>query len=149
MSDTRTLDLYTTDSATKWTEQGRAEFARMADHVASLAIAYGPNHPWTRDAALSFAHVTGTIVGWGDATIRRDGPLSLVCSAVGMTIGVVFHRTWRGCTNVLADGQKCHAVIEDSGKVWTFVTGSPMCTGEHTPEYPLYAPTPGTWATHS
>jgi hypothetical protein len=152
MTETRAIELAQGETIIRWSEQARDEWARMANHVAVLASAYGPEHKYATEAAASFARIAGQLIGWGNVVVGRDGDLSLIChtvskdGSVGMVFGLIFHTVRRSCTR-----KDCHAVINDGGKAWTFNPNTyPMCEdGQHVPSYPLDAPHPGTWSFHS
>lgn len=147
----KTFEIDSTSTATTWTEQARDEFARMGHHVQALATAYGPTSKQATDASASLARVLSSLVGWGDVSVHRDGHLSLICNQKGgMVFGLIWHGVRRGCTRDVALGKRCHAVINDDGKAWTYMPGYPVCEdGKHVLTYPLDAPAPGTWSFHS
>jgi hypothetical protein len=72
--------------------------------------------------------------------------LSLICTAGNrLVFGLIFHGRRRICTNTA-----CEAYINDDGRVWSCnYERFPPLDHEHTPSYPLDAPTPGTWSFHS
>jgi hypothetical protein len=95
---------------------------------------------WHRQLAGLFG------MGLGARTrVSKDGERSLlVCTASGITFGVIFHGARRRC---LADN--CAATIGDDGRACPPYQGAPVLDHEHTPSYPLDAPQPGEWSFHS
>jgi hypothetical protein len=135
-----------TDSAVVWTDQGRAEYQKMAYHVAAIAYYHGKGSDYHVAAADSFARVSESIVGWGNVRVARDGDLSLICSARGLTFGIIFHKTHRSCT---VEG--CREYLSDEGRVWSYQRTDERKVQLHRHEwlYPIGAPIPGSWSFHS
>ncbi len=117
--------------------------ARMRGHVASLALNFGERSTEYILAVGSLNRVIAGLFGWRKVNLWRDGELSVCGIADGITFGLIFHATRRGCKN---DG--CKAVINDDGHAWVYMPTERMCDA-HDPTYPLDCPAPGTWSFHS
>jgi hypothetical protein len=122
--------------------------AAASAHCARLGAYFGTNSHQYRDATCSWQRSLSTLFSMGlgaASTVSRDGPLSLlVRTSGGYTYGIIFHPATRRCTN---DG--CTTWIYDTGHTHTPPGGTACTDGQHTPAYPLDAPTPGTWSLHS
>lgn len=140
----RVLD---TDTAVVWTQQARETYQAMIWHVDQLGRAYGEEHKWTREAATSLAHVSSSIVGWGNVRVTRDDTLSLFCQARGgFVFGIIFHGIARRC---LVAG--CTKYANDQGGLYHYGNRDQEQVQLHRHRwlYPLDAPTPGSWSFHS
>lgn len=150
---TRHPEVWGTNSAVILSKEARETIQAMAWHIGALSTAYGAGHKWTSEAATSYANIMSSMVGWGDVTVHRDGPLALVCherlpsGGVGIVFGLIFHGIRRGCKT-----EGCGAILGDDGDIWTYSSQySPiLCEPQdHDWLYPAGAPMPGTWSFHS
>lgn len=144
--DTVGTKILADDVAVVWTEDGRAEYQRMAYHVASLASVYGPTSKWATEAATSFAKISASMSGWGDVRVSRDGYLSLFCRTNSIVFGLIFHPVRRSCT---VDG--CPMYANNEGKTYHYRLSSEIQVQLHKHQwlYGLDQPIPGTWSFHS
>jgi hypothetical protein len=117
-------------------------------HIHALATHYGRDSDTYLDALDSWhRHLSHLFaLGFGAHTrISRDGDLSLfVRTACGLVYAVIFHGEDRRCTD-----PACRALIGDDGTTPAYSSTSTVLDHEHTPTYPLGAPRPGTWSSHS
>jgi hypothetical protein len=115
-------------------------------HIHALSTHYGRDPDTYLDALESWhRHLSHLFdLGFGAHTrVSRDGDLSLfVHTACGLVYAVIFHGQHRRCTD-----PACGALIADHGATSAFT--STVLDHEHTPTYPLGAPRPGTWSSHS
>jgi hypothetical protein len=131
------------------TSEARTEIQRAAARIAGLGSFFGERSPQYTKAATSWARVMASVFGmpWSESVrVSSDGSNSLgLIVTGGITMGVIFHADRRYCRK---DG--CHAVINDDGAAWTYSPGDAVCEdGQHDLAYPLDAPAPGTWSTHT
>ena len=117
-------------------------------HIHALGTWYGRDSDTYRDALESWhRHLSHLFaLGFGAHTrVSRDGDLSLfVHTGCGLVYAVIFHGQQRRCTD-----PACRALIADDGTATTYTSTKPVLDHEHTPTYPLGAPRPGTWSSHS
>lgn len=131
-----------------WAKSAQETYQAMAFHVANLRAYYGDHNDWVTKAAESFAHTSASIVGWGNVTVTKDGPLSLFCQVRGgsFVFGIIFHAVHRSCT---VEG--CPMYANDNGAVWSYRPHDEIKVQLHKHRwlYPIGAPAPGTWSFHS
>ena len=117
-------------------------------HLHELGTWYGRDSDTYLDALESWhRHLSHLFaLGFGAHTrVSRDGQLSLfVQTACGLVYAVIFHGEYRRCTD-----PACAALIADDGTACAYTSTSTVLDHEHTPTYPLGAPRPGTWSSHS
>ena len=117
-------------------------------HIHALGEFYGRDSDTYLDALESWhRHLSHLYaLGFGAHTrVSRDGDLSLfVDTACGLVYAVIFHGQQRRCAD-----PACAALIADDGTATTYTSTKPVLDHEHTPTYPLDAPRPGTWSSHS
>jgi hypothetical protein len=116
-------------------------------HLQRLRTFYGPASPAYRIAADSWHdRLAGLLTAntGADTRVNRDGNLSLLIHASsGLVYALVFHATARHCTTT-----GCGALIDDDGTTRGPRAGTEL-DHDHTPSYPIGAPTPGSWSLHS
>lgn len=148
-----TTPIDSTDTATIWTETARQRWRDMLAHCGKLGRTYGQQSKEYTEAVESLLNVTfGLLTGFDGMRVMPDtADLSMFVDTGSFVFGIIWHPTRRHCTN-----EGCHAVINDDGRAWTYSGNGPMCQGPtlpegslHEPSYPLWAPAPGTWSTHS
>lgn len=136
-------------------EDAQEAIAAASNRVASIGEYFGFSSAQYIEAARTWQHALSNLFGrpWADQVrVFRDGPAGSVNLLVtgGMTLGIIFHQATRHCTN-----EGCSARIQDDGTVWTFNTGDRVCASpndgspRHNLSWPLDAPNPGSWSTHS
>ena len=117
-------------------------------HIHALGTWYGRDSDTYLDALESWhRHLSHLFaLGFGAHTrVSRDGDLSLfVQTACGLVYAVIFHRQYRRCTD-----PACGALIADDGTASASSSTGIVLDHEHTPTYPLGAPRPGSWSSHS
>lgn len=142
---TTATDTGTTQIEIDW--RARECIAQMERHVSMLLANYGPNHEWYRCAAETYGQCIGRIMAFPMGPVTRvfaDGaPLSLYIITGDVHMGLIFRAVRRHCTR-----EGCKAYANDDGHVWTYNRDDPRCE-DHEWNYPLEAPTPGTWSTHT
>ena len=134
------------DKTITYTESAITTISDMYLHVEKLSDAYGPDDVRHLKAAGTLARVMRQVVMAGfanEATVSRDGVLSLYVVEGGFHYGVIWHSVRRAC---LTPG--CKAYLNDDGTAWAYSRDHEMCDN-HQPAYPLDFPPPGEWSTHS
>lgn len=117
-------------------------------HLAALAGQYGPASARYLDALRSWNAAVGLLLRLdlgSPVQVHRDGPLSLLVTAPGLTYAVVFHGQPRHCTlpgcGILLPEQPNPTAPHDNRH------DNGGC--EHRPSYPYGGAQPGTWTIHS
>jgi hypothetical protein len=122
--------------------------AAADNHIHALGSWYGRDSRVYLDALESWHRYLSRLfaLGFGAHTrVSRDGDLSLfVHTESGFVYAVIFHSAHRRCTD-----PACGALIADDGTATAYSSTRPVLDHEHTPTYPLGAPRPGTWSSHS
>jgi hypothetical protein len=135
-----TLELRITREATDVIAACEARVEALGDHYGRQSDIYlTAQTSWRRHLTRLFSINAGA-----QSHITKDGDLSLlVQTSSGLVYGLIHHGLPRTCAE---DG--CAARIRDDGTVWSHPDAT-VLDHNHTPSYPLDAPQPGQWTTHS
>lgn len=117
------------------------------ERVERLGEYFGYDSPQYLKAAQSWSRQLTRLISspiLQTTRVYADGPLSLVSNS-GITFGLNFHPVKRKCVH-----EGCDYYLHEDGHAYHFgLTADARSCGDHVPDLPIEAPTPGDWTFNS